>query len=83
MGRWKVNDRVAGFVQGGIEEGRGSFAKHIKVEVDLIWKIPEGISDEAAYTYGILAATAMQALYLHLRCLGMMKMENHRVSSKF
>ncbi|KAF2010909.1 putative ToxD-like zinc binding oxidoreductase [Aaosphaeria arxii CBS 175.79] len=66
LGRWKVNDRVAGFVQGGIDEGRGSFAEYIKVEADLIWKIPDTISDEAASTYGISAATAMQALHLHL-----------------
>lgn len=65
-GSWKVNDRVAGFVQGGIDEGRGSFAEYIKVEGDLVWKIPDEISDENASTFGVPAATAMQALYLHL-----------------
>lgn len=41
FGGWKMNDRVAGFVQGGIDQDRGSFAEYIKVEGDLIWKVPE------------------------------------------
>jgi NADPH:quinone reductase-like Zn-dependent oxidoreductase len=65
-GRWQIDDRVAGFVQGGIDKDRGSFAEYIKVEGDLVWRIPGGISDEEASTYGISAVTAMQALYLHL-----------------
>ncbi|KAJ4361501.1 Zinc-binding oxidoreductase alcohol dehydrogenase [Ascochyta clinopodiicola] len=63
---WKVGDRVGGFVQGGIDKGRGAFAEYTTVEEDLVWKIPEGVSDEEASTYGVPAATAMQALYLNL-----------------
>ncbi|KAF1971583.1 GroES-like protein [Bimuria novae-zelandiae CBS 107.79] len=65
-GGWKVNDRVAGFVQGSIDKGRGAFAEYINVEGDLAWKIPDEVSDEEAATFGIPAVTAMQALYLHL-----------------
>lgn len=64
--KWKVGDRVAGFVQGGIDQVRGAFAEYVKVEADLAWKISDGVSDEDAATYGIAAATAMQALHLHL-----------------
>ncbi|RII22894.1 putative zinc binding protein [Alternaria sp. MG1] len=65
-GAWKIKDRVAGFVQGGIDKGRGSFAEYIKLEGDLVWKIPDTMSYKEASTFGIPAATAMQALYLHL-----------------
>ncbi|KAB2101871.1 hypothetical protein AG0111_0g9445 [Alternaria gaisen] len=65
-GAWKIKDRVAGFVQGGIDQGRGSFAQYIKVEGDLIWKIPDTLSYKEASTFGVPAATAMQALHLHL-----------------
>jgi NADPH:quinone reductase-like Zn-dependent oxidoreductase len=65
---WKIGDRVAGFVQGGVGPERGAFAEYVKAEEDLVWRIPAEISDEAASTYGIPAATAMQALnvYLHV-----------------
>ncbi|USP81331.1 hypothetical protein yc1106_08605 [Curvularia clavata] len=66
QGAWRIKDRVAGFVQGGIDKGRGSFAEYIKIEGDLVWKVPDGVSYEEASTFGIPAATAMQALYLHL-----------------
>ena len=63
---WKVGDRVAGFVQGGVSQERGAFAEYVKAEEDLVWRIPAGVSDEAASTYGVPAVTAMQALHLHL-----------------
>ncbi|KAH6644278.1 putative ToxD-like zinc binding oxidoreductase, partial [Boeremia exigua] len=62
---WSLKDRVAGFVQGSIDTD-GSFAEYIKIEADLIWKVPDGVSYEEAATFGIPAATAMQALHLHL-----------------
>ncbi|KAF2186056.1 putative ToxD-like zinc binding oxidoreductase [Zopfia rhizophila CBS 207.26] len=65
-GTWKAGNRVAGFVQGGVSEEYGSFAEYVKAEGDLVWRIPEGVSDEEASTYGVSAATAMQALNLHL-----------------
>ncbi|KAH6721814.1 putative ToxD-like zinc binding oxidoreductase [Leptodontidium sp. MPI-SDFR-AT-0119] len=63
---WKVGDRVAGFVQGGITKEHGAFAEYVKAEEDLVWRIPDGVSDEAASTYGVPAVTAMQALNMHL-----------------
>ena len=45
---------------------RGAFAEYVKAEGDLVWRIPEGVSDEAASTFGVPAVTAMQALHLHL-----------------
>lgn len=65
-GGWKVGDRVAGCVHGGLYSDRGSFAEFLKVDSDLAWMIPEGISDEAAATYGISAVTAMLALQCRL-----------------
>ncbi|KAF2847574.1 GroES-like protein [Plenodomus tracheiphilus IPT5] len=62
----KFGDRVAGFVQGGIETWNGAFAEYLNVEGDLVWRIPESVSDEEAATYGISAVTAMQALHLNL-----------------
>ncbi|TVY62514.1 Trans-enoyl reductase ACTTS2 [Fusarium oxysporum f. sp. cubense] len=64
--KWKVGDRVAGFVQGGVSQDRGAFAEYVKAEEDLIWRIPESVSDETASTFGVSAVTAMQALHLHL-----------------
>ncbi|KAG4434408.1 hypothetical protein IFR05_010104 [Cadophora sp. M221] len=63
---WKVGDRVAGFVQGGITNEHGAFAEYVKAEEDLVWRVPDGVSDEAASTYGVPAVTAMQALNKHL-----------------
>lgn len=62
----KVGDRVAGFVQGGLTSEHGSFAEFVKAEKDLVWQVPEDVSDEAAATFGISAVTAMQALNLNL-----------------
>ncbi|KAJ6783821.1 hypothetical protein PWT90_10556 [Aphanocladium album] len=63
---WKVGDRVAGWVHGGLFPDRGSFAEYLKVDADLAWKVPEGVSDLAATTYGVSAATAMLGLNKHL-----------------
>lgn len=63
---WQVGDRVAGFVQGGIDTAHGSFAEYVKAEADLVWRIPDGVDDTEAATYGVSAVTAMQALNLHL-----------------
>lgn len=64
--RWKVGDRVAGFVQGGVTKEHGSFAEFVKAEADLVWRIPQTTSFESASTFGVPAATAMQALHVHL-----------------
>ena len=65
-GGWKVGDRVAGTVHGGLFPDRGSFAEYLKVDGDLAWKIPDGIKDEEAATYGVSAVTAMLALNARL-----------------
>ncbi|KAL2810563.1 chaperonin 10-like protein [Aspergillus granulosus] len=59
---WKVGERIAGFVHGGQYPDVGSFAEYLKVEESLAWKIPEGMSDAQAATYGIAAVTAVLAL---------------------
>lgn len=65
-GSWNIGDRVAGFVQGSIDEERGAFAEYIKVERDLVWKLPDEVKDEEGASFGLAVATAMQALHLHL-----------------
>ncbi|KAH6673433.1 chaperonin 10-like protein [Halenospora varia] len=66
LGSWKVGDRVAGFVHGGHYSDRGSFCKYLKVDGSLAWRIPSGLRDEEASTYGVPAATAMLALNVRL-----------------
>lgn len=65
-GGWRRGDRVAGVVHGGMYQDRGSFAEYLKIDGDLAWKIPEGLSDEDATTYGVSAVTAILALNVHL-----------------
>ncbi|KAL3485359.1 chaperonin 10-like protein [Aspergillus germanicus] len=60
--RWKVGERVAGFVHGGQYKDVGSFAEYLKVDGSLAWKVPEGVSDAEAATFGIAAVTAVLAL---------------------
>ncbi|KAJ5950402.1 uncharacterized protein N7479_008815 [Penicillium vulpinum] len=59
---WKIGDRVAGFVHGGQYPDVGSFAEYLKVDAELAWKIPHGVTNSEATTYGIPAVTAMLAL---------------------
>ncbi|KAI8724380.1 hypothetical protein NCS52_00006900 [Fusarium sp. LHS14.1] len=58
----KVGDRVAGAVHGGLFPDKGSFAEYLKVDADLVWRVPDHISDADATTYGISAVTAMLSL---------------------
>ncbi|GKZ24858.1 hypothetical protein AbraIFM66951_001703 [Aspergillus brasiliensis] len=60
--RWKVGDKIAGFVHGGLYPDVGSFAEYLKVDEDLAWKVPETMSFSEASTYGVPAATAMLSL---------------------
>ncbi|KAG9499323.1 hypothetical protein J7337_010143 [Fusarium musae] len=60
--RWKIGDRVAGAVHGGLYPDKGAFAEYLKIDADLAWKVPEGISDTEATTYGVSAVTAMLVL---------------------
>jgi NADPH:quinone reductase-like Zn-dependent oxidoreductase len=59
---WKVGDRVAGAVHGGLYADRGAFAEYLKTDSDLAWKIPETMNSAAATTYGVSAVTAALAL---------------------
>ncbi|KAH6637832.1 chaperonin 10-like protein [Boeremia exigua] len=59
---WKVGDRVAGAVHGGLYADRGSFAEFLKIDGDLAWKVPDTINNAAATTYGVSAVTAVLAL---------------------
>ncbi|GKT90373.1 zinc binding enoyl-reductase [Colletotrichum tofieldiae] len=65
-GSWKVGDRVAGVVHGGLYHDRGAFAEYLKIDADLAWKVPSGVSDEEAATYGVSAVTAVLAINVHL-----------------
>ncbi|OLN85241.1 Protein TOXD 3 [Colletotrichum chlorophyti] len=66
LGGWKVGDRVAGAVHGGLYPDRGAFAEYLKVPGDLAWKPPADMADVEAATYGISAVTAMLALNVRL-----------------
>ncbi|RAK75337.1 zinc-binding alcohol dehydrogenase family protein [Aspergillus fijiensis CBS 313.89] len=59
---WKVGDRIAGFVHGGLYPEVGSFAEYLKVDGDLAWKVPDETTLSEATTYGVPAATAMLGL---------------------
>lgn len=65
-GGWRRGDRVAGVVHGGMYHDRGAFAEYLKIDGDLAWKIPQGVKDEDATTYGVSAVTAILALNVHL-----------------
>ncbi|RYP04923.1 hypothetical protein DL764_004135 [Monosporascus ibericus] len=65
-GDWKVGDRVAGAVHGGLYPDRGAFAEYLKVPGDLAWKPPVNMSDAEAATYGVSAVTGMLALNARL-----------------
>ncbi|PKX95979.1 zinc-binding alcohol dehydrogenase family protein [Aspergillus novofumigatus IBT 16806] len=72
--RWKVGDRIAGFVHGGLYPDVGSFAEYLKVDGDLAWKVPDTMSYAEAATYGVPAATALLALaYLDIPWAGIEK----------
>ncbi|KAF2226023.1 putative ToxD-like zinc binding oxidoreductase [Elsinoe ampelina] len=63
---WTVGDRIAGTVHGGLYPDTGSFAEYLKVDADVAWRPPPGMSDEVAATYGVSATTAMLALNVTL-----------------
>lgn len=65
-GDWKVGERVAGMVHGGLYPDKGSFAEFLKIPGDLAWKVPSEVSDEEATTFGVSAVTAMLALNVRL-----------------
>ncbi|SPO06433.1 related to toxD gene [Cephalotrichum gorgonifer] len=63
---WKVGDRAAGVVHGGLYPDRGSFAEYLRTDWDLAWHVPSEVSDADATTFGVSATTAVLTLNLHL-----------------
>lgn len=63
---WKVGERVAGVVHGGLYPDRGAFAEYLKIDADAAWHIPDEVSDADATTYGVSAITAVLTLNLRL-----------------
>ncbi|CAH0025168.1 unnamed protein product [Clonostachys rhizophaga] len=60
--KWKVGDRIAGCVHGGMYSDEGAFAEYLKVDSDIAWRVPDDISDADATTYGVSAVTAAYTL---------------------
>lgn len=63
---WKVGDRIAGAVHGGVFTDEGSYAEYLKTDADLAWHVPEETTFEDAATFGIGAVTAIQALFVNM-----------------
>lgn len=59
-GDLRVGDRVAGVVHGGLEVDEGSFAEYLRVETDLLFKVPKGTAMDEAATFGVAYVTAVQ-----------------------
>jgi NADPH:quinone reductase-like Zn-dependent oxidoreductase len=49
----KIGDKVAGAVHGGIIDSQGSHAEYIRVESDLVIRLPEGFNMEEAAVWGV------------------------------
>lgn len=62
----KKGDRVCGFVHGGKDAGRGSFAQYLKTNSELVAKIPDNVDDYSASSMGVGGETAVQALFHRL-----------------
>jgi len=61
----KVGDKVAGAVHGGLYQNKGSYAEYLKVQSDLVFKVPGSMSLEKAATFGVPWLTAGQILALN------------------
>lgn len=64
----RVGERVAGFLQGACstKERPGAFAEYLVCPTDLVWRVPDSVSDEEAATISLCALTAAQALFYRL-----------------
>ncbi len=60
--------RVAGFLQGACSgnDRPGAFAEYLVIEEDLVWRVPDSVSDEDAATINLCGLTAAQGLYYRL-----------------
>lgn len=60
---WRKGQRVAGFVHGTwAEPMRGAFAQYLVTEADVVYAVPDSISDEEAATLPLAFGTAVQAM---------------------
>jgi NADPH:quinone reductase-like Zn-dependent oxidoreductase len=64
----KLTDRVAGFLQGAcsVNDRPGAFAEYLTIDYDLVWKVPESVSDEEAAGVSLVALTAAQGMWYRL-----------------
>ena len=64
----KPGDRVAGFLQGAssVNDRPGSFAEFLVCPEDLVWKVANDVSMEAAAAVSLCGLTAAQALFYRL-----------------
>jgi NADPH:quinone reductase-like Zn-dependent oxidoreductase len=65
-GTCNTGERVAGMVYGEIYNDRGTFAEYFKTDADLVWRVPDKVSDNETSTFGVTAVTAMLALNFYL-----------------
>jgi NADPH:quinone reductase-like Zn-dependent oxidoreductase len=63
----KVGDKVAGCVHGGLFNDKGSYAEYLKVQSDLVIKVPERLKLEEAATFGVPWVTAAQVCLISHR----------------
>lgn len=64
---WRKGQRVAGFVHGTwASPKRGSFAEYLVTEHDVVYEVPDAVSDEDAAAIPLAFATAVQALIQRL-----------------
>ncbi|KAJ1563320.1 hypothetical protein HK405_002489, partial [Cladochytrium tenue] len=63
----KVGDRVCGWVHGARAEGEGAYSEHVRIDADLVTRIPDSLSFEDASTIPLAIHTAA----LGLRTLGL------------
>ncbi|KAJ5344329.1 Protein TOXD [Penicillium brevicompactum] len=67
--QWAVGDRVAGFVHGchAANYTIGAFREYLIADSDLVLRLPDHVSYEAASTLGMGISTSAQALYQSLK----------------
>lgn len=60
-----VGDRVCGFVHGSnpADPANGSFAEYLRAHAQLVYRVPDGMSDGDAATMGVATGTAALALW--------------------
>lgn len=60
-----IGDRVCGFVHGSnsMDPENGSFAEYLRAHAQLVYRVPDGMSDGEAATMGVATATAALALW--------------------